>query len=100
MNSFVGVLMVGFVLFVLWRAMNPRWQFKVVVSENAVAMVRGLPVSSRSKLESFFSQDLKCSAKLVMTGRRERDGRLVLWIQGTDDAGVKQRIRNFFIANL
>ncbi len=100
MESLVTVLIVGFVLFVLWKAINPKWQFKVIVADNSITYSQGLPASSRGKVENFFLKDLRLSNRLVVTGRREHNGRLVLAIRGINDEGTKQRIRNFFTTNL
>lgn len=85
----------GFVLYVLWTVAKPRWDFQIVVRPGSVEFVNGVPDSKRLSYETFFLDDLKPPNTLKIYGRRENNGRLTTLIKGTDDDGLKQRIRNF-----
>ena len=90
----------GFVLYVLWIAATRRWPIKFVVSNGHINFVRGIASAQRAKLEEFFLDDLSLCDKLTIHGRRESNGRVTISIKGTSDQGLKQRIRNYLLAEL
>lgn len=98
MGTFIGLLIAGFALYVIWTAAKPRWHLHVVVAPGAVEFVKGVPLAKRKAYESFFLSDVRVATKLQIYGRRESNGRLTTLIQGTNDDGLKQRIRNFLIS--
>lgn len=100
MALFIRFLIVGFVLYVLWKVAKPRWHFKIVVKPDAVEFDSGIPDVRRRAFDSFFLNDLKPPQQLVIFGRRETTGRLVTLIKGTEDEGLKQQIRNFLMSHL
>ncbi|MEM8672101.1 MAG: hypothetical protein AAGG48_31585 [Planctomycetota bacterium] len=88
----------GFVLYVFWAVAKPRWHFQIVVTPDAVEFVHGIPDAKRVSYETFFLNDLRTPEKLVVYGRRENNGRLITMINGTDDVGLKQQVRNFLLS--
>lgn len=100
MNFLFNLLFGMFALYVLWSAVKPRWHFKIVVSPHAVETIRGVPQAKRQTFETFLIEDLKLAKKLKIYGRRQPAGRWIVLIKGTDDEGLKQRIRNFFYSSL
>lgn len=100
MGTYANILIAGFTFYVLWTVVRPRWHFKIIVKPEEIKFVNGVSEGRRRKLESFFLQDVKPSQKLTICGRRESSGRLTTLIKGTDDAGMKQRIRNFLLTDI
>ena len=98
MGTLLNFAIAGFVLYVLWTAARPRWHFQIVVTPDVVDFVNGVPDAKRRSYESFFLNDLSVPNRLRIYGRRESNGRLVTVIKGTDDTGLKQRIRNFLLS--
>lgn len=98
MNSLFNWVIAGFVVYVIWTVARPRWQYRIIVTPDAVQFVHGVPDAKRRSYEAFFLEDLKLRHKLTIYGRREKNGRLITSIKGTDDEGLKQRIRNFLIS--
>lgn len=100
MEFLLYLFMAGFVLFVLWSAVRPRWHFKIVVRQQQVDFIAGIPETHQIELRNFLLNDLKLKSNITILGRREQSGRLVISILGTKDNGLKQRIRNFLLATL
>lgn len=98
MEVLVKFAIAGFALYVIWTVARPRWHFRIVVTPDAVKFLNGVPDGKRRLYESFFLKELKATTKLRICGRREKNGRLITSIKGTDDDGLKQRIRNFLIS--
>ncbi len=97
MDKLILYTMAGFALYVLWTVARPKWQFKIVARSQAVEFIHGVPNSKRQSYEHFFLNDVRIREIVTVRGRRERNGRLVLSITGTDDHATQQRIRNFFM---
>ncbi len=98
MGMLVKFAIAGLVLYAVWTVVRPKWQFQIVVTPDAVEFVNGVPHAKRRSYETFFLNDLKTTNTLKIYGRRESNGRLTTLIKGTDDDGLKQRIRNFLVS--
>lgn len=98
MGMIVNFAIAGFVMYVIWTVAKPRWHFQIVVTADAVDFVNGVPEAKRRAYETFFLNDLRTPTKLKIYGRRENNGRLTTLIKGTDDDGLKQRVRNFLVS--
>lgn len=94
------VIGAGFILYVLWTAARPRYHIKFVVSQGRVDFVKGIADARRGRLEEFFLKDLKSDEKLTIYGKREKNGRLVIFVKGTKNQNLKQRIRNYLLTAL
>lgn len=98
MGMLIKLAIAGFALYVIWTVAKPRWHFQIVVTPDSVDFVSGVPEAKRRSYETFFLTDLRTPSKLRIYGRRENNGRLTTLIKGTDDDGLKQRIRNFLVS--
>lgn len=99
-EKLVALAVAAFVLFVLWRAVGPRWDIRIDVDSERVSFVRGVALARQANLASFLRDDVRPAGRIVILARKDPTGRLHTRIKGNVDAGLQQRIRNFLIEML
>ena len=97
MVAALTLLIGGVTVFLVWKAIQPRWDFRIVVHGDSVEFVKGVPAFRRAAFEAFFLHDLQTRDRIRISGRRESSGRLKLRIEGASCEGEKQQIRNFLL---
>ena len=94
MPPFIPFLLGGFVLYVLWRACQPRWLIKIVARPESKPTMQGIPHAKLLRIEEFFERDIKLPCDVTIYIHKEQGGRLRTRFQGKLDQGLQQRIRN------
>ncbi|QDU56313.1 hypothetical protein [Aeoliella mucimassa] len=95
------VLIAGaMVLYAIWTSANPSWPIRIVVTTEGMVECRGLPRQRVPRFAEFFEQHVQAEPKLVVLACRDAGGGLRTSFRGHIDAGTKQRIRNYMLAEL
>jgi len=87
----------AFVLYGLWRAMQPKWTVKIVVAPDGIKHQQGLPKSQQDNIRTFFENDVSITETITIQALRYSKRYIRLQIAGQIDPGTRQRIRNFLM---
>ena len=91
------LLLIGFftlLAYALWSA-SEHWPIKIVVQRDGITSHRGVAQARVPRLRQFFAQNVRAERKVVIRGKRNRNGQLRLKITGQVPDGTKQQIRNY-----
>jgi len=97
---FLRVLVFAGVVYALYLALRPKWDFTVVVNRQRCRLRGAFPEAQRHELYTFLRDRVEFRGTVRIRGRKRPGGYLALRIRGPLDEGSKQRIRNFLVNRL
>ena len=83
-----------------WQVIRPKWKVRIVVADCFVQSMEGVALAQQPKLKHFRENDVSLSGRITIHALRHPNGRFDIRFSGPIDDGVRQRIRNFFVASL
>jgi hypothetical protein len=84
----------------VWWVTRPKFDFTIRVSADDVSLEGRIVQAKWGDVARFLRALPHTERPIKISGRRRRDGRLLVDIRGPIDAGQKQRIRNFLVETL
>ncbi len=93
-------LIVPIVLYVIWLAVRPRYEFQIRTSAGGTQVTGRIAKHQQHEIVGYF-QDIHLSAESVtISGWRDDQKRLKLRFRGRLSPGERQMIRNFLLTVL
>jgi hypothetical protein len=93
-------LLVALLVWVLWWALKPRWDFTILFVQGSVDFRGRFPEALRARTMDFLREDVLLRGSVKIHGRRDRNGHLQLQFSGPVFKEDRQRIRNFLVSML
>ncbi|HUT90339.1 MAG TPA: hypothetical protein VMY37_12635 [Thermoguttaceae bacterium] len=90
-------LVLAAMLYALYLAFRPKWDFTVVVNSQRCRLRGAFPEAQREKLYAFLRDDVEFYGTVRISGRKTPSGYLALAFRGPLDERARQRIRNFLV---
>src|SRR5262245_61968589 len=92
-QSWFALFLGAFVLYGLWRALQPKWSVKIVAAPDSIKHQKGLPKSQQGNIRAFFENDVSIQEPITILAMRYSKRHIRLHIDGQIDPGTRQRIR-------
>ena len=102
-EAFDILIKLGIVLAVLggiWWMLQPKWTIRLVVDQGGLRSQRGVASRRLAEIEEFIDNHVEVNHRLTVFAHRDPGGYWKVWFRGKSDAGLQQRIRNFFASSL
>ncbi len=104
MGTFIRLLIlglraviVGMILYGLWRLIRPKAAFTIIVDESGVRSHSGIKTPEQRRLLEVLQKTRFVEGRMKISGRHDENGRLVLWFSGRVSQEAQQQIRNFLV---
>lgn len=96
-DSLLLWLIVGLVVFAIWRSSRGNWDVHVSVTPETVQFHKGVARIHQAEMTDFFQRIIPPTEAFQVFARQEKSGKLHMKFQGKVPVAVQQQIRNYFI---